>query len=75
MHKSKKESRAVPFISGGSIAAMLKSVKPQMSAKEYRELCRVVNGTAGYADKKGLIYASIQAKMTQRETVERRQLE
>ena len=48
----------------GNIPAMLKKSKSVLSERQYRELCRVVNETDGYNEKKGLIKACIQAKNT-----------
>lgn len=49
-------------VNGSSISSMLHCAKKVLTEKQYKELQQSVNGTAGYADQKGLIYASIQAK-------------
>lgn len=49
-------------VRGSSIPNMLHCAKKVLTEQQFKELQRSVNGTAGYADKKGLIYASIQAK-------------
>lgn len=48
----------------GNIPAMLKKSKSVLSERQYRELCRAVNETDDYNEKKGLIKACIQAKNT-----------
>lgn len=62
MHRTRNQSRENFQMSGRSISAMLKSVKGQMSPRQYKELCYQVNQANGYSAKKGLIFASIQAK-------------
>lgn len=62
MHRTRNQSREGFQMSGRSISAMLKSVKGQISPKQYKELCYQVNQASSYSAKKGLIFASIQAK-------------
>ena len=62
MHRSRNQNREEFHLSGERIDDMLRSVKLILSAKQYRELLKSVNETDGYAEKKHLIYASIQAK-------------
>ncbi|MDE6730787.1 MAG: hypothetical protein K2J71_08455 [Oscillospiraceae bacterium] len=62
MHRTKIQNRENFRLHGSSISAMLRSVKGRMSPKQYKELCCQVNQASSYSAKKGLIFASIQAK-------------
>jgi len=62
MHRTRNQNRTGIQMSGSSVSAMLRSVKGGMSPKKYKELCFRVNNASTYAQKKHLIYASIQAK-------------
>ena len=62
MHRNRNQLREEFYLTGDSISEMLRSAKIILSAKQYKDLRRAVNATNGYADKKGLIFASIQAK-------------
>ena len=62
MHRNRNQLREEFYLTGDSISEMLRSAKIILSAKQYKDLRRAVNATNGYADKKGLIFASVQAK-------------
>ena len=62
MHRNRNQLQEEFYLTGDSISEMLRSAKIILSAKQYKDLRRAVNATNGYADKKGLIFASIQAK-------------
>ena len=62
MHRNRNQLREEFYLTGDSISEMLRSAKIILSAKQYKDLRRAVSATNGYADKKGLIFASIQAK-------------
>lgn len=62
MHRTRNQSRENFHMNGSSISAMLRSVKGQMSPRQYKELCYQVNQANSYSAKKGLIFASIQAE-------------
>ena len=62
MHRNRNQLREEFYLTGDSISEMLRSAKIILSAKQYKDLRKAVNATNGYADKKGLIFASIQAK-------------
>ena len=62
MHRTRNENRAGIQMSGSSVSAMLKSVKGCTSPRQYKALCHRVNNASGYAEKKRLILAVVQAK-------------
>lgn len=62
MHRTRNQNREEFRLTGESIDDMLRSVRRILSAKQYRELLKSVSEADGYAEKKHLIYASIQAK-------------
>ena len=66
MHRNRNQLREEFYLTGDGISEMLRSAKIILSAKQYKDLRRAVNATNGYADKKGLIFASIQAKTKKR---------
>ena len=63
MHRTRVQNREDFRISGGNIDNMLRSAKRILTAKQYRDLRNAVSEMDGYAEKKHLIYASIQAKI------------
>lgn len=62
MHKGRSEKQARIQLKGGSIEAMLHQVRPYLSESRYQTLCREVNEAESYSARKGLIFASVQAR-------------
>ena len=62
MHRTRNQNREEFHLTGESIDDMLRSAKRILSAGQHRELLKTVGETSSYAEKKHLIYASIQAK-------------
>ena len=62
MHRNRNQLREDFYLTGDSITDLLRSAKTVLSARQYKELRRAVNQTVGYAEQRGLIFASIQAK-------------
>ena len=62
MHRNRNQIHEELQISGENPDVMLRSVKKILTAKQYKNLCQAVSSANSYAEKKYLIYASIQAK-------------
>ena len=62
MHRNRNQLREGFYLTGDSITGLLHSAKTVLSARQYKELRRAVNQTVGYAEQRGLIFASVQAK-------------
>ncbi len=66
MHRNRNQLREAFCLTGEHIPDLLRQAKIVLSARQYKELRRAVNKTVGYAKQRGLIFASIQAKMKNR---------
>lgn len=55
MSADKRKARVDFRFSMGSIPAMLRTIKPAISEKEYRKLCESVNSTDSYLEQKRMI--------------------
>ena len=66
MHRNRNQLREGFCLTGDSIPDLLRQAKIVLSARQYKELRRKVNQTVGYAEQRGLIFASIQSKMKNR---------
>ena len=62
MHRNRNQLREEFYLTGDRIDDLLRSAKTVLSARQYKELRRSVNQTVGYAEQRGLIFASVQAK-------------
>lgn len=66
MHRNRNQLREAFCLTGEHIPDLLRQAKIVLSARQYKELRKAVNQTVGYAKQRGLIFASIQAKMKNR---------
>ena len=66
MHRNRNQLREGFCLTGEHIPDLLRQAKVVLSARQYKQLRREVNQTVGYAEQKGLIFASIQSKIKNR---------
>ena len=67
MHRTRNQNRGSFQLHGETIPELLHAAKTVLSDRQYRELCAAVNETAGYANKRGLIFAAVQSRIKREE--------
>ncbi|MBP0972771.1 MAG: hypothetical protein J5851_02560 [Oscillospiraceae bacterium] len=67
MHRTRNQNRGSFQLHGETIPELLHAVKMVLSDRQYHELCAAVNETAGYVNKRGLIFAAVQSRIKREE--------